>query len=276
MPAVTSNLECVGLDLERDAFEALVGRALSDAELLGEADGVAVRRWTDPSGARMTIGTRGREVVGFVPSYAGAPGAVLRGVRAVNDDVIVADVLDDDGEQVTMLAAALEEAYLLAAPGATADGRAGIVALGVDVAVHADEEAFAASDASLLSDPGEDPGDPPPHVVEHGWPWPPRMGTESFISYGVFGDPDNAEAYARLHGTVLSASRRTVVATGRQFTAARVRTAGFEADLCLPAGLPSPVPGNVVGGTVYLVASRPMVAAHTAVLTGKPRRWWRR
>ena len=69
--------------------------------------------------------------------------------------------------------------------------------------------------------------------------------------------PDNADAYARLNGTVLHATRRTVVATGQQFITARVHCGVFETDVCLPvdADTVDPAPGNVIAGTVFLVAS---------------------
>jgi len=43
------------------------------------------------------------------------------------------------------------------------------------------------------------------HYLERGWSWPPRLASESFISYGVFGDPAQARDRARLSGTVLKA-----------------------------------------------------------------------
>jgi len=82
------------------------------------------------------------------------------------------------------------------------------------------------------------------------------MAAESLISYGVFGPADQAEAYARLNGTVLRAERRTVAATGGRFVVARVRTVGLDLDLCLPTSV-VPEPGAVIGGTVFLVASLP-------------------
>ena len=65
--------------------------------------------------------------------------------------------------------------------------------------------------------------------------------------------------YARLNGVVLGADVRTVTSTGQRFVAARVRCAGFEADVCLPAGAETtaPAPGSVVAGTAFLVASLP-------------------
>jgi hypothetical protein len=272
---VASNLECVGLGVaDRNGLHRLVNRALADARQMGTAGSVTVLRWEDPSGARLVIGMRDREILEYLPSFAGEPGARLGGVRMANDEVAIADVVDEDGEQATMIAVELEERRLLPASAGAAAGLASVVALGVDVTVHAGAEAFAASDASLLSSDGGDPGEPPPHVVERGMPWPPRMAAESLISYGVFGPAEQAQAYARLNGTVLHAGRRTVAATGQQFVTARVRTVGLDLDLCLPAG-PVPEPGNVIGGTVFLVASLPFP---TNPADGANRTWlpWKR
>jgi hypothetical protein len=267
---VSSNFDCLGLgSLDRDGMNALLHRILPAAELLGETDGIAVRRWTDPSGVRLVFGLRGDELLELLPSYAGVPGANLTAVRRVSDDMVVADVVDDDGEQTTMLAAASEQLRLLRVGAPVAAGRASLVALGVRVSVHADEEAFAASDDSLLSG-GDDDSEPPAHFVENGWSWPPRMGAESFISYGTF-DQENGDPVAQLNGIVVSAVRRHVEATGGEFSVARVRSVGFEADVCLPGELPTPEPGNVVGGLVYLIADLPFVAP-----PAPKRRWWSR
>lgn len=273
---MASNLECVGLAVaDRGLFGGLVESAVADAQLIGVRGDISVYRWQDPSGARLMIATRGREVVDLLPSFAGAPGARLTDVRAVNDDVAVASVVDDSGEVATMLAVELEQRRLLDGTSHPITGTASIVALGVNVSVHADGEAFSASDASLLS-PGVDPVEPPAHVVEQGMPWPPRMGAESFISYGVFGPPEQAQAYARLNGTVLEARQRTAEATGQSFIAARVRTVGFDVDLCVPAtaGVAPPQAGNVVGGEVFLVASMPSLVTSADVGDGPTRRSW--
>jgi hypothetical protein len=161
---------------------------------------------------------------------------------------------------VSRLAVALEEARFLPPNGsatAPVGGVASVVALGVEVTVHADEAAFAASDASIMGDPGGDFGEPPAEVVANGWPWPPRMSPDSFFPYGMFGDPAEAQPYAVLNGVVLDVGRRTVELTGRSFVVARVRTVDVEVDVCLPDSPQPPAPGNVVGGTVYLAASLP-------------------
>jgi hypothetical protein len=64
-------------------------------------------------------------------------------------------------------------------------------------------------------------------------------------------------ANARLSGTVLEADRAVCTLTGQPFIIASVRTAGFEADMCL-AGSEHPnlpVLGNIISGTVYLSAT---------------------
>jgi len=254
---VTSNLDCVGLAVpDREAMRRLIGSALDTAELIGRRDERCLYRWQDPSGVRLVVSTKGGTIVDFLPSYAAEPGAWLANVRAVNEDVAVADVLDDGGELVTRLAAEFEQRSMF--PATPVDGPAAIVALGVEATVHASADAFAESDASLLGG-SEDSGEPPAHVVVHGWSWPPRMAAESFISYGVFNTGETAQAYARLNGLVLAAAVRTVTATGQRFAAARVRCAGFEADVCLPADEQSvaPAPSSVIAGTMFLVASLP-------------------
>ncbi|GGM59107.1 hypothetical protein ACFFX1_41715 [Dactylosporangium sucinum] len=258
---MASNLECVGLALDQRDLYDLIEPALPSAEVLGRRGELIVYRWQDPSGARLTVATRGGAVVDLLPTFAAEPGATLAQVRAANDDVALADVLGSDGTLATKIAAEFEQRHFL--PKA---GRASIVALGVDVTVHASAAEFAASEASLLSPGNEDPGPAPAHCAERGWPWPPRMAPDSFISYGQFARDGPAEAYARLHGVVLSADVRTVAATGQRFVAARVRTVGFEAVVCLPADADAapPPPGGVVGGTVFLTGS----------IDGAPRRSW--
>jgi hypothetical protein len=234
----------------------LIGSALETAGQIGSHGACVLYRWQDPSGVRLVIVVEGQQVVGFLPSFAGRPGARLAQVRAVNQDVVAADVLDQAGEQVTRLATELEQQRIL--PDGPLVGPASIVALGIDVSVHASAEAFAASDASLVSGAGNS-GEAPKHFVDNGWPWPPRMAAESFISYGVFNSPETMHAQARLNALVLAADIRTVSMTGQRFIAARVRSAGFEADVCMPAdeSTAPPSPGNIVAGTVYLVASMP-------------------
>lgn len=242
---MASNLECVGLAVsDREAFKELVESVLPTSEQIGKVGDVAVHRWEDPSGARLVITIRGNEIVDLLPSFAGTDGARLSDLRAVNDEASFATVVNADGETLTKLSAAVEQQHLLS--GNTFEGRASIVALGADVSVHADAAAFAASDASLLSPNAE---------REDRADKPLRMASDSFLSYSVFGPAEEAQPYARLFGTVLRADRRTVVATGQSFIAARVSTIGIEADVCFPDIETIPAQGNIVGGDVFLIAS---------------------
>jgi hypothetical protein len=87
--------------------------------------------------------------------------------------------------------------------------------------------------------------------------WPLRKAAESFVSYGLFGEPEGAEPYAMLSGTVLSTETHTVALTGQTFHVARTASVGMEVDVCLAAAdhPEAPPVGGIVTGTVYLVAS---------------------
>jgi hypothetical protein len=271
---MASNLSCVGLGVaDGDSLESLLATVRPHATPLGTADGLDVVRWEDASsGARLVVGIAHGEVVDLLPSLTSPPDTRLAGVRSVNHDVVTAAVVDQDGEQVTSLSLELEERRLLGAR-VVERADAAIVALARSVALHDDADVFEASRGSLLDPDADTEAEPPPFFGEGGLQWPPRMAPESFISYGVFADPDDAGAMARLNGVVIGASRRTTALTGQSFTVARVRTAGFEVDVCLSAEEHPevPRPGQVLGGEVFLVGSAPAIAAPT------PRtRWWRR
>ncbi|MEO9321875.1 hypothetical protein ABFT23_00185 [Nocardioides sp. C4-1] len=234
-----STLACLGLDV--DSVEALNTHLESmPSSLAGRTAGVESVRYTDLSGARVVVvRDENGETLDLVPSYDARPGALL-GDLGPFGPVVQADVLGDDNEVVTRLATDLEQHRHLRS---TIGGplRASLVALGVEMAVHDDEAAFAASDASRL-----DGGDQ-------------RFGAESFLSYGLFGSQDAAEPTAHLAGVVLEATTQTNKATGQDFHVARVRTVGFEATVCLAASSTAvaPRPGNVVAGACWVVADVP-------------------
>ncbi len=96
----------------------------------------------------------------------------------------------------------------------------------------------------------------PPEYRERGWSWPPRVAATSFLSYGVFADAVDTTAHARIAGGVLQAERRIVQATG-EGVVAEVESTGFTLTVSLEgAAHPrTPVPGNVLSGTVLLTAS---------------------
>lgn len=266
---MASNLACVGLSVENETeFNELVNRVWAQPAVRRHLGDVEVVRWEDPSGARLILELAGGVLRGVLPSFAGQPGANFRNVRAGNDEVWMADVFDDQGYQSTAAAVELEQRRLLD-PAEQWRGRASVVALGIAVSLHADDAAFSASAASLLRTSDTEPSDPPAHYVEQGWTWPPRFASESFVSYGVFGEPQDAQAHARLAGTVVTAKQRVVELTGQSFITVRARTLGFEFDVCLgPDHTTVPEPGQVIAGEVFLVASMDEAEIEEGVPTG--------
>jgi hypothetical protein len=253
---MTSNLGCVGLGVDDVAgLGDLLAELIPAGTASRQADGSALYIWRDDSGARLTITTdRAGAIDDVTPSYVGEPGAVLAGLTPLHDSIVAADVLLDD-EITTRLACEV------LAPGPVPEsGPAVVTAFGLDVSLHPSESAFLASPASLLVGDAEDAEDTEPQGDEDTEPQgdeePLRMAAESFLAFGLFGDPAEAEPVARLNGTVLAVSSATVGATGQAFHAVRVRTVGMEVDVCLAAtDHPiAPEPGAVVAGTVYLVA----------------------
>jgi hypothetical protein len=252
---VTSNFGCVGLDTtSQEEFEALIRGVVPATVRAGETDGVVAYRWTDESGARMTLGIRDNAVQDLVPSYDARPGVRLAGVRLLGDEVVGADVLDEHGTMVTRMACELEQWRCLGDE--PVDGLAAVTAFGLQVEVLADAEAFRQSPMSLLNP--EDEGRARPADLDPQLTWPLRTATESFVSYGLFSGGDGRpHAHAQISGVVLSGSTKLNSCTGKAFHVARVRSLIGELDVCLTvAEQPEvPVPGNVVAGIVYLVAS---------------------
>jgi hypothetical protein len=124
-----------------------------------------------------------------------------------------------------------------------------------EATLYADADAFASSPGSLMIDP-EAAGPAPFHFVEQGWPWPPRVAAESFISEGVFASARDARPVARLAGVVIEAQERLNSLTGMPFTHSRIRTAGFEVDLLAPPSLMEvPAPGQIVSAMAYMVGA---------------------
>jgi hypothetical protein len=234
----------------------LVEQLLPQAQSLGRAGRTEVFRWQDPSGARLVFEVRAGAVEGILPSYDALPGAELAELMMVDDAVAIGDVMED-GQVATRLAVEVEERRLGLGKRHAYRGPVSVVGLGVGVELFEDADVFAQSPASLLHGSEQDVPEPPPHVVEFGLPWPPRMAAESLVSYGVWAEPHDVDAYARLNGTVLGASTRTVELTERSFHAVRVRTAGFDCEVCLPIDRHPELPrtGQVIGGMMFMVGS---------------------
>ncbi|GAA1849185.1 hypothetical protein [Myceligenerans crystallogenes] len=245
---MATNLACVGLDVRtRSGFRDLVQGALPEAKVIAEEGGVRLQVWTDASGARLVITTEGDLVRAVTTSYAGPLGARLADVRAADGGLAIAEIVDADGDILAGLACELEELQLLGDAEDVPPGDACIVGLGRSVEVFAGADEFLASDASLMTFAGDD------DVDDGGEPM--RFEPESFSPDGAF--TMQADAVARVNGTVLDVAARRVERTGQEFTAAQVRTDGFEITLCVPAGEPRLAVGNVVAANTYLVASLP-------------------
>ena len=172
------------------------------------------------------------------------------------------------------MAIELEQRRFLRADSPT-HGAAAVVALGQSVSVYPNEQAFADSRGSLVDPNRGSTAEAPAHYVEAGWHWPPRWGSQSFMSHGVFGAADNAEAIAWMAGVVLVSDERVALETGQTFYVARVRTVGFEADVCLAASDHAAMPelGEIIAGTVFLGGS--MESLEPSLKRSK-RRWFRR
>ncbi len=255
---MASNLACLGLAVaDTTELAHLISSAHRSAHEVGVFDGVQVERWQDGSGAVLILEWQSGEYLDLIPAYAATSGGLLADCHLINESVAAADVVDAEGEQLTAMAFDAQQYRQLQTLGRPVSGPARITALGIAVQVHQDPDAFAASEDSLVDSSGDPAGEPPKHFRERGWPWPPRLASESFVSYGLFAGPEQGEPRARMCGTVLKAERRVCALTGQPFTVASVRTVGFEADLCLAGSEhPSlPEPGNIISGTVYLTAA---------------------
>jgi hypothetical protein len=253
---MATHFDCLGLEVHnaRD-LTRLVSAILPQSQSLGVVGGIDVRRWQDAAGCRLVLGMRGDAVEDMFLSFSGPAGAHLRNVRVMDGKVATGYVVDDEGEVETAVAIELEEFRFLESIGSVDAGDATVVALGVETSVHANEQEFRESDASLMS--GRHEGEEVPDVYrENGLIWPPRVGTESFWCWSALGAKD---ATGRLHGTVLAAERRKVEQTGGSFVVVTVRTIGFTATVCVASkDLETlPVPGSILASSFFLVGSFP-------------------
>ena len=266
---MSSNLRCLGLDTESQAdLEALLRGVFPDTVPVGEHDGVVACRWTDDSGARLTLGIKDDAIADLVPSYDARPGVRVAGMSLLADEVVAADVVDEDGELLTRMACELEQWRCLG--DAPVGGTASVTAFGIEVSMHTDEAAYSSSPDSLLTSTRDTQAQPI------------RMASESFVSYGLFSDTGSGEphAYAQLSGVVIDGTTKLNTRTGRAFHVARVRSILGELDVCVPVSdQPEvPVPGNVVSGLVYLVASLDALWSgddETPTPPRSKRRWFR-
>ena len=238
---MATHLGCIGLGTggEQD-FQRLVAEASKEAQQQEVVRDVRVRRWEDGSGAAVVLGWRGGQLISFMPSFAAASEVRLANCHPVREPVTIAEVQERDGTPITALAAEIEQYRQLVAGGRPAGGMARIAAFGLRVKLYDDEQAFLAAPKG-------------PHDAS---------APADFEPFGAFAEPAQAQARARLTGTVIKAERRFSWFTSDPFTVAVTRTAGFEVDLCLAGDEHPdvPAPGTVVTGIVSLSVSVPNLA----------------
>lgn len=263
-PRESSISACVGLAVA-DGVELaeLVSSVAGQGAVLGQTERIKVVRWQDASGVRLVIETVGDEEPTLVPSFAATTRVRLTDVRMLNYDVAMATVVDDLGQPLASMGVLIEQRRLLPQR-LSVDGEGSIVAIGTGVSIHSSPQAFGGSDASLFlgSEDAEHwrihPETPPGNYIDQGWKWPRRKAAESFGSLAGFAEPANANAFAVMSGTILTAERRTVIQTSQEILLAEIRTAGgFAVTVCLEGAVYSGLPptGGIVSGTVLMVAS---------------------
>ncbi|MBE1577860.1 hypothetical protein ACFORH_11745 [Amycolatopsis roodepoortensis] len=214
--------------------------------------------WTDPSGARLVAQVRKGEIDFLLPCLAGtAPAVPVSDVHLVDDETAMLDLLDGvHGEMVCPVAVELEDRAVLAHSGGRLEsGSLVLAALAEDITVHADADAYYASQ--------DDDG--------------PKFAADHFIPSGIFSPEEPSpgwtpSAHALFAGEVLKAETPVNTATGKAFHRIRVRTiAEIELDVAVAATdlERPPAPGNIVTGTFFLTGS--LGLQESAV---KRRRWF--
>ena len=147
--------------------------------------GVHIGRWQDDSGAALILGWQSGELLDFIPAYTATSGGLLSDCHLINNSVAEAKVVDADGNQLTAMAFEAEQYRQLRALGHRVRGPARITALGIDVTIYPDADAFAASPASQLDPP---PAPPRPrrttaNRARPGRPgWPPNRSSPTASS----------------------------------------------------------------------------------------------
>lgn len=248
--------DCIGLPLDDwAAVTSFVHELADDLQGYLTPDGWFNAMWRDESGAKLVVNLDADGRVEAIPGFAGGPSALVTGLSAIDDtDLAVADVMDDDGQQVTRLCAVLDQRRLLPLVGGDQTFEAVITGLALSVQSYADEAAFAASpDADLgpLSRPRTLPNGT---VLERA-----QLGPQSFIPGGMFEEP--VSPMAMVVGQVDRSWTKTVAKTGASFHVAHITTVGaLGLYLCWPAELaPLAQAGQTVFAQAYLTMSIPQI-----------------
>ena len=171
---MSSALACVGLAVSDEAeLDRMLKSVYPDVREIGFFDGVHVGRWQDDSGAALILGLHAGELVDFSPVYSGTSGGLFTGCRLLHESIAFAKVVDADGHQLTAMAFEAEQYRQLRA-------------LGTDVSIYPDADAFANSPASQI--PRSAPHLKPPRnprrtTTGPGQPgWPPSPSSPTAYS----------------------------------------------------------------------------------------------
>ncbi|RSN32205.1 hypothetical protein DL990_20000 [Amycolatopsis sp. WAC 01416] len=260
---VSSHFEAIGIGFtDQDEFGEKVISLVGMGETRQIAAKLSEHVGTDASGARLVAQVRDRGIEYLLPCLAGTTPAVpVRDVRLVDDETATLDLLDGvEGEMVCPIAVELEDRAVLAdAGGQLETGSLVLAALAEDVTVHADAEAYYASQ-------GDDG---------------PKFAADHFIPSGTFALAEPASdwtpsAHALFAGVVIEAETPVNTVTGAAFHRIRVRTiAAIEVDVAIATTdlEEPPARGNIVTGTFFLTGRLGLQPSGT---TEKRRRWFRR
>lgn len=257
---MSSHFAAIGIGVtNQDEFGERVVSLISAGSARQIATKISEHVWTDPSGARLVAQVRDREIEFLLPCLAGTTPAVqVRDVRLLDGETAMLELLDGvDGELVCPIAVELEDRAVLASSGGRLEnGSLVLAALAEDVTVHADAEAYFASQ--------DDDG--------------PKFAADHFIPSGTFSIAEPS-AHALLAGEVVEIETPVNTVTGTAFHRIRVRTiAALELDVAIATTdlEQPPVPGNIVTGTFFLTGRLGLQATDPAENSPKRRRWFRR
>lgn len=242
---MSSHFDAIGIGVTgQDEFGERVVSLLSAGTARQVDKKISEHVWTDPSGARLVAQVRKGEIDFLLPCLAGtAPAVPVRDVHLVDDETAMLDLLDGvAGEMICPVAVELEDRAVLAHSGGRLEsGSLTLAALAEDITVHADADAYYASQD----------GDGP------------KFAADYFIPSGTFAleesSPDwTPSARALFAGEVIEAETPVNTVTGKAFHRIRVRTiAAIELDVAIAATdlEQPPAPGNIVTGTFFLTGS---------------------
>ncbi|MBE8519652.1 hypothetical protein ILP97_19480 [Amycolatopsis sp. H6(2020)] len=263
---MSSHFEAIGIGVSsEDEFGERVVSLIGAGTTRQIAKKISEHVWTDPSGARLVAQVRAGKIEFLLPSLAGTTPAVpVRDVRLVDDETAMLELLDDiEGHLVCPIAVELEDRAVLAHAGGRLDtGSLVLAALAEDVTVHADAEAYYASQ--------DDDG--------------LKFAADHFIPSGAFplADPPpgwTPSAHALFAGEIIEAETPVNTVTGTAFHRIRVRTiAAIELDVAIAATdlERPPARGNIVTGTLFLTGSLGLRPPDPAENSRKRRSWFRR